>query len=116
METYLPPIFALLVAAAGWYYLFYSKAAGKLATIEGEHSNRLRIRLRRACGVVIILLAVAFYAMFVYLQREEHATAGLLLMAVMLLMFGVVVLGLIDLRLTRRMRARRGRSSDVDRK
>jgi hypothetical protein len=34
----------------------------------------------------------------------------------MLLMFGVVVLGLIDLRLTRRMRARRGRSSDVDRK
>lgn len=107
METYLPPIFALLVAAAGWYYLFYSTAAQKLLAVEGERSNRLRVRMRRISGIVIILLAITFYAMFVALGRERHTMAGLLFVAVMLLMLAVVVLGLIDLRLTRRMRQRR---------
>ena len=45
--NFLPAIFALLVAAAGWYYLFYSKAAIGLRGIEDDRQNRLRVRLRR---------------------------------------------------------------------
>jgi UDP-N-acetylmuramyl pentapeptide phosphotransferase/UDP-N-acetylglucosamine-1-phosphate transferase len=101
---YLPGIFALLVAAAGGYYLFYSTAAQRLKGIENEQRNRLRIRLRRAGGVMILLLAVAFYAMFVALRRQRLAAAGMLLLVVMGLMGAIVVLGLIDLRLTQHLR------------
>ena len=101
---YLPGIFALLVAAAGWYYLFYSQAALRLHGVEDPARNRLRVRLRRVGGVVIMLLAASFYAMFVMLRRERFAAAGVLVMLVMFLMGAVMVLGLVDLRLTRKMR------------
>jgi UDP-N-acetylmuramyl pentapeptide phosphotransferase/UDP-N-acetylglucosamine-1-phosphate transferase len=101
---WLPGIFALIVAAAGWYYLFYSQAAVRLQGVERGEQNRLRVRLRRLGGLVILLLAAAFYAMFVMLRRERFAAAGTLLLVVMLLMGGVMVLGLIDLRFTHRMR------------
>jgi len=101
---WLPGIFAVVVAAAGWYYLFYSQAAIKLHGVEQTAQNRLRVRLRRVGGLVILLLAAAFYAMFVMLRRERFAAAGILLLAVMVLMCGVMVLGLIDLRFTHRMR------------
>lgn len=105
----LPAIFALLVAAAGWYYMFYSTAAQNLQGIEDRQQNRLRVRLRRAGGLVIMLLGVAFYGMFVML-REQRAFAALLLMAVVfVLMLTIVVLGLVDIRLTSRMRRERGR-------
>lgn len=102
---HLPGIFALLVAAAGWYYMFYSQAASKLHGVEDPAQNRLRVRLRRIGGLVIMLLAVSFYAMFVMLRRERFAAAGMLMVLVMALMLGVVVLGLLDLRLTRKMRS-----------
>ena len=35
-------IFALLVAACGWYYLFYSRAAERLEGIEENRANRVR--------------------------------------------------------------------------
>ena len=101
---YLPGIFALLVAAAGWYYLFYSQAAFKLQGVEHQARTRRRIRLRRVGGLVIMLLAASFYAMFVMLRRERFATAGVLVLVVMFLMGAVMVLGLVDLRLTRKMR------------
>lgn len=101
---YLPGIFALLVAAAGWYYLFYSQAALRLHGVEDPARNRLRVRLRRVGGVVIMLLAATFYAMFVMLRRERFAAAGVLVMIVMFLMGAVMVLGIVDLRLTRKMR------------
>ncbi len=104
---YLPAIFSLLVAAAGWYYLFYSKAAHKLAGVEEERHNRLRVRLRRVGGAVILCLAGTFYAMFVMLNRARFAAAGTLLLVVMFLMGAVIVLGLADLRLTHRMRRER---------
>jgi UDP-N-acetylmuramyl pentapeptide phosphotransferase/UDP-N-acetylglucosamine-1-phosphate transferase len=101
---WLPGIFALIVAAAGWYYLFYSQAAVRLHGVEQGPQNRLRVRLRRVGGLVILLLAAAFYAMFVMLRSERYAAAGALLLVVMVLMGGVLVLGLIDLRFTHRMR------------
>ena len=100
---YLPGIFALLVAAAGWYYLLYSQAALRLHGVEDEARNRLRVHLRRVGGVVIMLLAAAFYAMFVMLRRERFVAAGVLVMVVMFLMGAVIVLGIVDLRLTRKL-------------
>src|SRR4051794_21059225 len=51
-------IFALLVAAIGWYYLFYSRAAQKLGSIEEEQTNRRRGTLRRVNAVIMLLMAV----------------------------------------------------------
>src|SRR5438477_523722 len=44
---------ALLIGIAGWYYLFYSRAAEKLAGVESQRLNRLRASLRRAGGLVL---------------------------------------------------------------
>lgn len=105
--NHLPAIFSLLVAAAGWYYLFYSKAAHRLHGIEDERLNRLRVRLRRTCGLVIICLAVAMYAMLSALEHERYTEGGWWLLAVMALLLASVLLALIDIRLTARMRRER---------
>ena len=104
MERYLPGIFALLVAAAGWFYMFYSRAATDLSGIEAADANRLRVRLRRVGGLVMMLLAIAFYAGSEAVQRRQGPTAAGLMLAVLVLMGAIVVLGLIDLRLTNRLR------------
>ena len=57
-------IFSLLVAAAGWYYMFYSRMAEKLAPIEEQQINRRRSRLRRIGGFFMFLLAVFLFAGF----------------------------------------------------
>ena len=36
-------LFALSVAATGWYYMFYSRAASRLGEIENESLNRRRM-------------------------------------------------------------------------
>lgn len=109
--AYLPGILALLVAAAGWYYLFYSSAARKLAGIEAPATNQLRIRLRRVCGAIMLLMAAAFYAGTVAFSHERVREAAWLYLAMMILMGAMVVLGLVDLRLTNRLR----RKNDGDR-
>ena len=106
-------IFCLLVAAAGWFYMFYSRAAQKLAAIEDPQINRRRVRLRRVGGAVIIGLAVVFYIACDALDREQFARAGALMVLVLPLMAALLVLGLIDLRLTRRLR--RGQDSATTR-
>ena len=40
-------IFSLFVAAAGWYYMFYSKAASRLSGIEDSRANGVRVWLRK---------------------------------------------------------------------
>lgn len=102
--NYLPAIFSLIVAAAGWFYIFYSKAASNLSTIEATETNRLRVRLRRVGGSVMILLAVSFYLGFVSLER--HSAIGVVgfMSAVLVFMMVIVVLGLFDLRLTKKLR------------
>jgi UDP-N-acetylmuramyl pentapeptide phosphotransferase/UDP-N-acetylglucosamine-1-phosphate transferase len=103
---HLPAIFALIVAAAGWFYIFYSRAASNLSIIEEATTNRLRVRLRRVGGFVMILLAIAFYLAFVALDRDKSIAFVSLMMLVMLLMCVIVALGLFDLRLTRKLRNR----------
>lgn len=99
----IPGMFSLLVLAAGWYYIFYSNAAKRLEGIENQRLNQLRVRLRRAGGLSMMLLAVVFYAGFYSIEPTRPLFAVLWLSVILLLMI-VVILGLIDLRLTRRLR------------
>lgn len=98
---------AFLIATAGWHYLFYSRAANRLSGVENERLNRLRIRLRRVGGVVLLLLGPTFFAGFRTLDPESdfnpHAFVGLWV-SVLLLMGVMVVLALVDVRLTFRLR------------
>jgi len=47
---------------AGWYYMFYSRAAHRLGAIENNAANLRRIRLRRVNGFIMFLLAVGLFA------------------------------------------------------
>ena len=106
---YLAGIFALLTAAAGWFYVFYSRAAQRLSGVEDQRLNERRVKLRRVGGVAMFLLGGFFFAGFRGLEQPHWSPRALL--AVWMTVFGllivIVVLGMIDLRLTYRMRARR---------
>ena len=104
MRPYLPAMFSLVVAAAGWFYMFYSKAAHNLVGMENDARNLRRIRLRRVGGFIMFLLAVAFFVLFQpYVWNSSVKALGMLLL-VMFLLLAIVVLGLIDLRLTWQLR------------
>lgn len=102
-------ILALLTGVAGWYYLFFSKGAVGLAAFEEQRINRLRVRLRRVNGGVLLLLAVGLYVGFATLNEEPFDARLFVLVwsAVMILLGLVVILALIDVRLTRRLRKQR---------
>ena len=107
---WLPAIFALLAGAAGWYYLFYSKAAHSLRSVEGQRINNQRMRLRRINGLMMLLLAIAFFAGFRTVDEKHSPVAFLLVwLAVLLLLAIVVVLAMVDLRLTMKLRSRRNK-------
>ncbi len=104
MRTLLPAIFSLLVAAAGWFYMFYSRAAHHLQGLENDLLNLRRIRLRRIGGFIMFLLAIAFFVLFQpYVWDSSMGALGMLLV-VMFLLLALVVLALIDLRLTWQLR------------
>jgi Kef-type K+ transport system membrane component KefB len=107
MINYLPAIFALMVAAAGWFYIFYSRAAVRLQSIESAKTNRLRVRLRQIGGSAMILLAAAFYAGTVAIDHNKVEQASACFFVVVALMATVIILALIDLRLTNQLRKSR---------
>ncbi len=98
-------ILSLLIAVAGWHYLFYSRSAPGLASLELPSSNRRRIRLRRAGGCAMMALAVCFFAGFftVDFGQQPHAFVAIWL-TVFVLLAVILVLGLIDMRLTMKLR------------
>src|SRR3954469_15610565 len=98
-------IFSLFVAAAGWYYIFYSRAANRLCGIEDANINAMRVWLRRFNGLLMFLLAICFFAGFfaVDLDRPTKMTA-IVWLAVCGLVLALLALGLVDLRLTWRLR------------
>lgn len=104
----LSAIFSLLVAAAGWHYLFYSQAATRLMGIEEDRLNRQRVRLRRVGGLCMLALGGCFFAGFWAFDLDDlrgRADAfALVWLAVGLLILTIVVLALIDLSLTARLR------------
>ena len=103
---YVAGIFALLTGAAGWYYLFYSRAAHRLSAVEDQALNNRRIALRRVGGVAMLLLGGFFFAGFYWID-DPHPTPARFLgvwLTVFALLVVIVVLALIDLRLTRRLK------------
>jgi peptidoglycan/LPS O-acetylase OafA/YrhL len=104
----LPGIFSLLVGAAGWYYLFYSRAAQDLGGIEGRATSHRRGRLRRVGGLLMLLLGIGIFAGF-YTFDPKRAPAAFLLtwIGVFVLLFLIVLLALLDLRLTAKLRRNR---------
>lgn len=99
-------LFCLLVAIAGWYYLFFSKAADRLESIEGHSINRRRVRLRKTCGFVMLVLAASFYALLQVLDRADARTFLLLLLTIAVCLVLIVILAMIDVRLTWKLRRR----------
>jgi hypothetical protein len=103
----LPTSFALLVAVAGWYYMFYSRAACSLAGAENHRINRRRIVLRRVGGLAMLLLGIFFYAGFNAVDPDRPDAAFFWIWTiVMFLLLAIVALGAIDLLMTRKLRGR----------
>jgi hypothetical protein len=101
----LPAIFALLVAAVGWYYLFYSQASNRLGGIEEDRSNRLRGTLRRVNAIVMLLLAVGIAVLWYRFDWDRQPThVAVTLLVILLLLLLCVILALIDVRLTWKLR------------
>ncbi|MDP9173144.1 MAG: hypothetical protein M3O30_04660 [Planctomycetota bacterium] len=105
MRFALSDIFSLLCGIAGWYYLFYSQAAARLAHLEHPAANQRRRRLRRICGGTMFLLGAAF---FIGMHLEELGGSIKAYIAiwlfVLLLLLLVIFLAYADIRLTIRLR------------
>lgn len=98
-------ILALMCGVAGWYYAFYSTAAGALAGVESAGVNRARIKLRRINGMLMILLGVTLYLLTSSLEQKWSAILSVVLLGSSLLLLLVVgLLAILDLKLTRRLR------------
>ena len=98
-------ILSLLIAVAGWFYMFYSRAAHRLGVIESAPANLRRIRLRRINGFAMFLLAVGLFAGVWSVDPKRTPSLFVFIwVGVFLLLFVVVVLALIDVRLTARLR------------
>ncbi len=108
MHSYLTTTFALITAAAGWFYLFYSRGAHNLSEVENASVNRSRVGLRRAGGVCMIALGVLFFVGFNTVSAEDNPNAFITVwFTVMLLLGTIMVLALIDVRMTMRLRRHR---------
>ena len=99
-------ILALLVGIAGWYYLFYSRAARRLAGVEESAANTRRHRLRRVNGGVMLVLAALFYFGFALDPHRQPRPFVIVWIAVVVLLGVVLTLAVIDLRLTAGIRRR----------
>lgn len=105
---FLTASFSLLVAAAGWYYMFYSRAAERLSGLEEGPLNVRRQHLRQLNGLVMFLMAVGFFAGFHAVDPARQPRAFVLIWTIVfLLLMIIVLLALVDLRLTWRLRERR---------
>ena len=107
MPEALSTILSLLIGAAGWYYLFYSRAAQRLAEIEAQRANDRRVRLRRANGAAMIALAVLMYLGSRAVDSQERPRLFVSIwLAAFVSLCVIVALGLADVRLTLRLRNR----------
>lgn len=98
----------LLIAASGWYYLFYSRAAHKLSGVEADSSNRRRVILRRCNGVVMMFLAMLLYFANHIVELKDRPIAATVVLVGIICLLGIsVLLGWLDLRLTMNLRNRR---------
>jgi hypothetical protein len=107
---YLYGLLALTIAAAGWYYMFYSRAATELGEVEDAGVNLRRVRLRRVGGFFMLLLGIAIFAGFFTVDWDRPTVAFLAVwLGVCFIVLAILVLGIVDLRLTWRLRQARMR-------
>ena len=112
MEAALIDTVSLACGVAGWFYLFYSKAASRLSPMESVRRNALRIGMRRVCGVAMVLLGIAFFAGFNSIDDRRNPLAYLAVwIAAMLLLLLIVALVAADIHLTGKLRRRGGGKS-----
>jgi hypothetical protein len=98
-------ILALLIAAVGWYYLFYSRAAERLEALEEQQTNRRRGILRRINAIVMLLMALGIALGAFKFNPDSNRSEYFLTWALVMLLLPVSVsLALIDLRLTMKLR------------
>jgi hypothetical protein len=98
-------ILALLIGVAGWFYLFYSQATDRLASIEPPAANQRRRRLRRMNGAAMLVLAVLLYSGF-YIDEYQEPLFLLVWLGVCVVLVIIVALGIADVWLTAKLRRR----------
>jgi|SRR6266571_2269368 len=110
-------MFSLFVAACGWYYMFYSRAASRLSGMEDANINAVRIWLRRINGLLMFALAICFFSGF-FAVDLDHPTkmTAIVWLAVCGLILALLALGLVDLRLTWRLRNSQRAQSPIDKR
>lgn len=101
-------IVSAFIAIAGGFYLFNVGSAQQLMAIEGDQNNAYRMRLRRCNGAVMLVMAVVIYAGMHALDNNalRGGMAAAWLLTIAILIGVVVVLALVDLRLTAKLRSK----------
>jgi hypothetical protein len=100
----------LLIAAIGWYYLFYSRAASNLSSVEAMALNLRRARLRRLGGFLLLILAAVLYVGIAGVDWDKPTIwFAVTWIGVLVLLGTVTLLALIDLRWTSQLRRRKDR-------
>ena len=108
-------ILCLMIGAAGWYYLFYSRAAQRLGAIEAADANRWRVLLRRLNGLLMLALAgLVYIAAATDIPEKSPSLAAGLLFAIVAVLGLCVLLAWIDIRMTINLRNRRRGDKDDD--
>ena len=90
-------ILSLLIAATGWHYVFYSRAAKTLEAIESPRLNGKRILCRQINGGLLMALGVLTFCGAQDLRPVVFVGVWITAMAVLAM---IVVLALVDVRLT----------------
>ena len=102
-------ICSLPVALVGAYYVVNASAVDWLGGVEGPRANRVRVRLRRANGVVMLLMSLALYlgiARSFGREADEPVSivAPLAWVATLPLLMLMLVFAWLDMRLTRKLK------------
>ena len=119
----MPPnavIWSLPVALIGLYYFINAGGGGPADEAEGRRINRVRARLRRTNGLVMVAMGVVLYLAISRSfplpppGRGVGLLAPLAWLATLPLLLAMVVLALLDVRLTRALRKDSLRRAAID--
>lgn len=103
MESLIATIFCTLCCGAGLFYIVRPTGAERIAGIESASRNRLRHRLRRVCGLVLIALGLAIFWGVLELRRTPPTVQVFIAWFVVLIMLILAIwLAVIDAYMTHR--------------